>query len=140
MAMKWLFCGCKLGWSWESCCYSRLGLFSSTFPLSLSLLRPSSSVWIPQLSLEKKRCGVHCCSFKRQRQHRHFPLIPQPVGFVCVCECVCIFCISPPDHISFNTTALARCKLVELVLQIIVCLWGKLCFTDAAETTQLADC
>lgn len=77
---------------------------------------------------------------KRQRQHCHFPLIPQPVGCVCVCGGECIFCISPPDHISFNTTALAQRKLVELVLQVIVCLWGKLCFTDAAESTQLAGC
>lgn len=49
-----------------------------------------------------------------------FPFISQPMGFMFVCACV--FSISPPDHISFNTIALAQHKLVELVLHVIVCL------------------
>lgn len=58
---------------------------------------------------------------KRKRQHWPFLLstslwVSSAWVFVCVCS------ISPADHISLNTAALAQHKPVELVPQVIVCL------------------
>lgn len=56
------------------------------------------------------------CSFlvKRERQLCPFLLSPT-VWLTCVCVGICLCSISPPDHISFNTAALAQHKQVQLV-------------------------
>lgn len=89
VATRGLFCGCKLGQPWESWCYSRKGLFSSTFPLSLLLI--PFSVLISQISLEKRRCGVYCSSKAKDSAALSSYLIAYGVSvYECVSKCVCV--------------------------------------------------
>lgn len=121
MASRGLFCGCKLGWSGESQCYSRKGLFSSTFLLCQSSLPLLLCIDISDLPREEK---VWCLLLvKKERQHCPF-LLSVSQWASCYGACVYVFSISPPDHISFDT--MARHKLVEPVLRVIVRLTGKL--------------
>lgn len=121
-ATRRLFCGCKLGWSSESRCYSRKGLFSCTFLLILLLL-PSPALpaaLISHISPEKKRCRSYCSS-KEKKTALPFPFYLLASG----CHvCVHMFSISPPDRIRFYTTVSAQHALVELVPRVIVCLQG----------------
>lgn len=117
----WLQGGCFVVVNWAGPGRAGVILGKACFlPLSHSVCRSILALLflcidISDLPREEK---VWCLLLvKRERQHCPFLLSPSLwVSFVCV------FSISPPDHISFNTIALAQHKLVELVLQVIVCL------------------
>lgn len=118
----WLQGGCFVVVNWAGPGRAGVILGKACFPpLSHSVCRSflSSSVLISQISPEKRRCGVYCSSKEKDSLALSSHL--QACGFH-VGVRACVFSISPADHISFNTIALSQHKLVELVLQVIVCL------------------
>lgn len=89
-------------------------------------------LWSPSV---EKVCRL--LLIKRERQCRPF-LLSFCRWVSCVCRC--LFCISPPDHISFNTIAFAQHKLVELVLQGVLRLSLALKFKCSLLVKSICKC